>query len=109
MAHGKAVAIPTRAEDQFRLTAEALKAKITDRSKVLMLNFPCNPTGATQTREELEKIAHLCQEHDLIVLTDEIYSEAETRQGRACEHIASLPGDARALYLFSTASQRHSP
>src|SRR5271156_3054718 len=91
MAHGVAVAIPTRAEDQFRLTAEALQARITDRSKVLMLNFPCNPTGATQSRAELEKIARLCIDHDLIVLTDEIYSEL--RYDNA-EHvsIASLPG-----------------
>ena len=91
MAHGRAVAVPTRAEENFRLTAAALKEKITERSKVLMLNFPCNPTGATQTRTELEKIARLCIDHDLIVLTDEIYSEL--RYDHA-EHvsIASLPG-----------------
>jgi len=91
MAHGKAVAVATRAEENFRLTAAALKKKITARSKVLMLNFPCNPTGATQSREELEKIARLCIDHDLIVLTDEIYSEL--RYDHA-EHvsIASLPG-----------------
>ena len=91
MAHGVAVAVPTRAEENFRLTAEALKAHITERSKVLMLNFPCNPTGATQTRAELEKIARLCIDHDLIVLTDEIYSELTYDHA---EHvsIASLPG-----------------
>jgi aminotransferase len=91
MAHGKPVAVATRAEEEFRLTAAALKDKITPRSKVLMLNFPCNPTGATQTRAELEKIARLCIDHDLIVLTDEIYSEL--RYDHA-EHvsIASLPG-----------------
>jgi aminotransferase len=91
MAHGKAVAVPTRAEENFRLTAEALKEKITDRSKVLMLNFPCNPTGATQTRAELEKIARLCIDHDLIVLTDEIYSEL-TYDNAEHVSIASLPG-----------------
>jgi len=91
MAHGKAVAVPTRVEDNFRLTAEALKAHITERSKVLMLNFPCNPTGATQTRAELEKIARLCIDHDLIVLTDEIYSEL-TYDGADHVSIASLPG-----------------
>ena len=91
MAHGRAVAVATRAAENFRLTAAALKEKITERSKVLMLNFPCNPTGATQTRAELEKIARLCIDHDLIVLTDEIYSEL--RYDHA-EHvsIASLPG-----------------
>ena len=91
MAHGRAVAVPTRAEENFRLTAAALAEKITERSKVLMLNFPCNPTGATQTRAELEKIARLCIDHDLIVLTDEIYSELIYDHA---EHvsIASLPG-----------------
>ena len=91
MAHGRAVAVATRAAENFRLTAAALKEKITERSKVLMLNFPCNPTGATQTRAELEKIARLCIDHDLIVLTDEIYSEL--RYDHA-EHvsIAALPG-----------------
>lgn len=91
MAHGKAVAVPTRAEDNFRLTADALKAAITERSKVLMLNFPCNPTGATQTRAELEKIARLCIDHDLIVMTDEIYSEL-TYDDAEHVSIASLPG-----------------
>jgi aminotransferase len=91
MAHGVPVPIATRAEDEFRLTASALAAKITQKSKVLMLNFPCNPTGATQTRTELEKIARLAIDHDLIVLTDEIYSEL--RYDKA-EHvsIASIPG-----------------
>ena len=91
MAHGVAVAVATRAEENFRLTAAALAEKITPRSKVLMLNFPCNPTGATQSRAELEKIAQLCLEHDLIVLTDEIYSELRYDEA---EHvsIASLPG-----------------
>jgi aminotransferase len=91
MAHGRAVAVATREEDNFRLTAESLKEKITDRSKVLMLNFPCNPTGATQTRAELEKIAKLCIAHDLIVLTDEIYSELRY-DGAEHVSIASLPG-----------------
>lgn len=91
MAHGRAVAIPTRAEDNFRLTAAALAEKITERSKLLMLNFPCNPTGATQHRGELDKIARLCIDHDLIVLTDEIYSEL-TYDGAEHVSIASLPG-----------------
>ncbi len=91
LAYGQPVAIPTRAEENFRLTAEALAARITDRSKVLMLNFPCNPTGATQSRSELEKIARLCVDHDLIVLTDEIYSEL-TYDGAEHFSIASLPG-----------------
>jgi aminotransferase len=91
MAYGRPVAVATRAEENFRLTAAALAEKITDRSKVLMLNFPCNPTGATQSRAELEKIARLCIDHDLIVLTDEIYSELRY-DGTEHVSIASLPG-----------------
>lgn len=91
LAHGVPVAIPTFAADNFRMTAQELKKKITPRSKVLMLNFPCNPTGATQTRAELEEIAKLCIAHDLIVLTDEIYSEL-TYDGAEHISIAALPG-----------------
>ncbi|HYR58236.1 MAG TPA: aminotransferase class I/II-fold pyridoxal phosphate-dependent enzyme [Chthoniobacteraceae bacterium] len=90
LAHGRPVVIPTRVEDNFSLTADALAAMITPQSKVLMLNFPCNPTGATQTRAELEKIAKLCVQHDLVVLTDEIYSEL-TYDGAEHVSIASLP------------------
>ncbi len=91
LAHGVPVAVPTFARDNFRMTAEELAKLITPRSKVLMLNFPCNPTGATQTREELEKIAALCVKHDLVVLTDEIYSEL-TYDGGEHVSIAALPG-----------------
>lgn len=91
LAHGKPVAVPTFARDNFRLTARELERKITRASKVLMLNFPCNPTGATQSREELEKIAALCVRHNLIVLSDEIYSEL-TYDGAEHISIASLPG-----------------
>jgi len=91
LAHGVPVGVATLAEDNFRLTAEALEKKITPRTKALMLNFPTNPTGGTQTREELAKIAALCVKHDLIVLSDEIYSEL-TYDGAEHVSIASLPG-----------------
>jgi len=91
LAHGVPVAVATRAEENFSLSAEALAEKITPRSKVLMLNFPTNPTGATQSRAELEKIAELCIRHDLIVLSDEIYSELRY-DGADHVSIASLPG-----------------
>ena len=90
LAHGVAVSVPTRAKDNFRLTANELKKRITPKSKVLMMNFPCNPTGATQTEEELKKIAALCVKHDLIVLTDEIYSEL-TYDGADHLSIAAFP------------------
>ncbi|GDY19181.1 aminotransferase [Verrucomicrobiota bacterium] len=98
LAHGVPVAVACRAEDQFAVTAEAIERAITPRSKALMLNFPTNPTGGTMTRAELEKIAAVVQRHNLIVLTDEIYSEL-TFEG---EHvsIAALPGMAeRTIFL----------
>ena len=75
MAHGVAVPVAARPEDDFAVRAADIEAAITPRTKALILNFPTNPTGAVQPAAELEKIARLCVEHDLIVLTDEIYSE----------------------------------
>ena len=91
LARGVARAIPTKAADHFVLRAEALERAITPRSKVLMLNFPTNPTGATMPAEELEKIAAVCVKHDLIVLSDEIYSEL-TYDSAAHPSLAALPG-----------------
>ncbi len=91
MAHGVAVAVATKKEDGFSLKPEALAAVITSRTKIVMLNFPTNPTGAVASREDLEGIARLCIEHDLIVISDEIYSELRYDEE---EHlsIAALPG-----------------
>ena len=98
MTHGKPVPVPCRAEDQFAVRAEAIEKLLTPKSKLLVLNFPTNPTGGTMTREELQKIASLAQRHNLVVLTDEIYAEL-TFEG---EHvsIAALPGMAqRTVFL----------
>ena len=98
MAHGVPVAVSCKAENGFAVTAEAIAKVITPKSKVLVLNFPTNPTGGTMTREELLKISALVQKHNLLVFTDEIYSEL-TFEG---EHtsIASLPGMAeRTIFL----------
>ena len=75
LAHGVAKAIRTRPEDNFALRAEDIAAAVTPRTKAIMLNFPTNPTGATLAPEEVEKIARACIDHDLLVITDEIYSE----------------------------------
>ena len=91
MAHGKAVEVTTRKEDGFALTPEAVAAAVTERTRVVMLNFPTNPTGAVCSREQLEGIAKVAIEHDLIVLTDEIYSELRY-DGEEHISIASLPG-----------------
>lgn len=71
----KAVSIETKAENEFRLTAEELKSKITDKTKVLILPFPNNPTGAIMTKEDLEAIAEVLEGTNIAVISDEIYSE----------------------------------
>jgi aminotransferase len=90
LAHGIAVAVSCRAENGFSVTAEAVEKVITPRSKILVLNFPTNPTGGTMGRADLEKIAAVARRHNLLVMTDEIYAEL-TFEG---EHtsIAALPG-----------------
>ncbi|MDB4793497.1 aminotransferase class I/II-fold pyridoxal phosphate-dependent enzyme [Methylacidiphilales bacterium] len=90
LAHGRAVPISTREADEFKLRPAALKAALTPRSKVLLLNFPTNPTGAVLTAKELEEIAAICREHNLLVITDEIYSELSYAEPHTS--IASLPG-----------------
>jgi aminotransferase len=98
LAHGQPIAVPTYAKDDFALTAGALQAAWQPGTKILMLNLPCNPTGGTCTREQLEQIAAFCREKDLLVLTDEIYSEL-TFEGTHTS-IASLPGMAdRTIFL----------
>lgn len=75
MAHGVPVAVPTRAEDGFTLTREALEARCTPRTKVLMINFPTNPTGATLNTHQAREIADFVKAHDLLLITDEVYAE----------------------------------
>ena len=75
MAHGVPVPVPTYEKDEFALTPETLRSVITPRSKVLLLNFPCNPTGAVMSLENLKAVAAIAEEYDLAVITDEIYSE----------------------------------
>ncbi len=72
---GVPVSVPTRIENNFKLTVDDLRDKITERTKLLILPFPNNPTGAIMTREDLEPIAELLRGTNIVVLTDEIYSE----------------------------------
>lgn len=98
LAHGRPVAVACRAEDGFAVRAAAIEAALTPRCRVLILNFPTNPTGGTMTRSELEAVADLVRRRNLIVITDEIYSEL-TFEG---EHVsvAALPGMAeRTIFL----------
>ncbi|MBQ7677525.1 MAG: aminotransferase class I/II-fold pyridoxal phosphate-dependent enzyme, partial [Lachnospiraceae bacterium] len=75
LANGKPVIINLKAENEFRLTAQELEEAITDKTKILVLPFPNNPTGAIMEKKDLERIAEVILEHDLFVLTDEIYAE----------------------------------
>ena len=75
LAGGIPVPVHLKNENNFKLTADELKAAITDKTKLLILAFPNNPTGAIMQREDLEEIAKVCIEHDIYVLTDEIYAE----------------------------------
>lgn len=90
LAGGVPVIIETKAEDQFKLTPEALKAAITPKTKVLILPYPCNPTGAIMEKDDLEKIAQVLRGTDILVLSDEIYAEL-TFGGKSHISIASLP------------------
>ena len=90
LAGGVPVIIETKSEDEFRLTAEALKAKITDKTKLLFLPFPNNPTGAIMRREDLEAIAEVLRETNVFVCSDEIYSEL-TYSGKHV-YIAEIEG-----------------
>ncbi|MBB6636932.1 aminotransferase class I/II-fold pyridoxal phosphate-dependent enzyme [Cohnella thailandensis] len=87
---GVTVPVETEAKDGFKLTVEALKAKLTPRTKVLILCYPNNPTGATMTYEEWLPISRFVEENDLIVIADEIYAEL-TYEGKPTS-FASLPG-----------------
>ena len=98
LAHGVAVPVPTFAKDNFALTVEALRAAWQPGCKLLMLNLPCNPTGGTCSRAQIEAISKFAIEKDLIVLSDEIYSEL-TFEG-AHTSIASIPGmKGRTIFL----------
>ena len=98
MAHGVPVPVVTRKEDAFALDPEAVRQKITPRTKAILINFPCNPTGAVMPENNLKQLAQIAEEHDLLVITDEIYSELIYDQKHVS--IASLPGMAdRTIFL----------
>ncbi len=91
LAGGVPVTISLKNENQFRLTPEELLGAITDKTKILILAFPSNPTGAIMTKEDLEPIAEICKEKDIFVVSDEIYSELTYGSAKHCS-IGSLPG-----------------
>ena len=90
MAHGIPVAVPTYEKNAFALDPGDLEKAVTDKTKAIVLNFPCNPTGAVLTYEQTEKIAKTAVKHDLIVISDQIYSELTYED--MTPSIATFPG-----------------
>ena len=91
---GKGVWVPTRAENDFQVTAEDIRSRITDKTKMLFLGYPNNPTGAVLRRDTLEAIAEVVVEHDLFVLSDEIYDRLVYGEAHDRGHVSvpTLPG-----------------
>ena len=106
LANGTPVIIELKAENEFRLTAEELEAAITPKTKLLVLPFPNNPTGAVMEKKDLEAIAKVIEKYDLYVLSDEIYSELTYLDNHVS--IASLPGMKERTILINGFSKSHS-
>lgn len=105
LCHGKPVYIETKAKDNFKLTAEDLRAAITPKTKLLVLPFPNNPTGAIMTREDLESIAAVLRGTNIMVLSDEIYGELT--YGRRHISVASIDGMAERTVIASGFSKAY--
>ena len=105
LANGKPVIIELQAENDFRLTAEELEAAITPKTKLVVLPFPNNPTGAIMEKKDLEAIAEVIIKHDLFVLSDEIYSELTYLDHHVS--IASIPGMWERTIVINGFSKSH--
>lgn len=105
LAGGTPVVINLKEENQFRLTAEELEAAITDKTKILIMPFPNNPTGAVMEKSDLEAVVKVVIEHDLFVLSDEIYAELTYLENHTS--IASLPGMKERTVLINGFSKSH--
>ena len=91
LAHAVPVCVETRVEDEFRLTVDALERRVTPKTKALLLNFPCNPTGATLSADDMRGILGFAERHDLLVLADEVYSELNYADEEPFPSFASFP------------------
>jgi aminotransferase len=90
LAGGKPVQVPTTEENNFEITAADIEPRITQRTKAILIGYPCNPTGAVLSKEELTQIAELAKRHDLLVISDEIYGRLVYGVEHTC--LATLPG-----------------
>ena len=105
LTQGVPVTIPLQEKNEFRLTAQELRDAITEKTKLLVLPFPNNPTGAIMTKEDLEAIAEVCIEKDIFVVSDEIYSELT--YGAKHVSVASIPGMRERTILINGFSKGH--
>ena len=105
LAGGVPVAIATRAEDSFQVTPAAIEAAITPRTKAILLGYPNNPTGAVMTREALAEIARIAAQHDLLVISDEIYDRLV--YGVPHTHFAALDGVRSRTVVLGGFSKSH--
>ena len=103
LAHGVPVPVETRVEDEFRLTVDALEKKVTSKTKALLLNFPCNPTGAVLSRNDIREICEFAERHDLLILADEVYSELvyDGDSAKAPPSFANFPEYASRVVLLN--------
>jgi aminotransferase len=104
-AGGEVLPVPTRVEDEFKLTREVLEDAGAQEAEALVYCYPNNPTGATMTGEELQEVAAFCREHDLLVLSDEIYSELSYEHDHTS--IATLPGMRERTIVFNGFSKAY--
>ncbi len=107
LANGTPVIIELQAENEFRLTKEELEAAITPKTKLLVLPFPNNPTGAVMERHNLETVAEIVEKYDLFVLSDEIYAELTYFEENNHVSIASLPGMKERTIVINGFSKSH--
>ena len=105
LTQGVPVTVCLKEEDEFRLTGKDFRAAITDKTKLLVLPFPNNPTGAVMTEADLKEIAEICVEKDIVVLSDEIYSELT--YGMKHVSIASFPGMRERTIVINGFSKGH--
>jgi len=105
LANGKPVYVETKVENEFRLTAEELRAAITPKTKLLVLPYPCNPTGGIMEREDLEAVAEVLRGTDIIVLSDEIY--AELTYGQRHVSLANIPDMKERTIVVNGFSKSH--
>jgi aminotransferase len=104
-AGGVPVTVATGIENDFKVTAERIEEKITEKTRVIMINYPNNPTGATMEKKDLEEIADVATEYDLIVISDEIYDKLTYDGKHTC--FSSLNGMITNTVLFNGFSKSH--